>query len=77
MSLITRIGKGSPLTFQEGDNNLNYLDNFIKQVSGSYATTGSNTFIGTQTVIGNLIVFGTSSVSYTTSSTTGVVSSAT
>jgi hypothetical protein len=72
MSLITRIGKGSPLTFQEGDNNLNYLDNFIKQISGSYATTGSNTFIGTQTVIGNLIVFGTSSVSYTTSSTTNI-----
>jgi hypothetical protein len=72
MSLITRIGKGSPLTFQEGDNNLNYLDNFIKQVSGSYATTGSNTFQGTQTVFGNLVVYGTSSVSYTTSSTSNI-----
>jgi hypothetical protein len=72
MPLITRIGKGSPLTFQEGDNNLTYLDNSIKQVSGSYATTGSNTFQGTQTVFGNLVVYGTSSISYTTSSTTNI-----
>lgn len=72
MSLITRLGKGSPLTFQEGDNNLTYLDDFIKQVSGSYATTGSNTFVGTQTVFGNLTVYGTSSISYTTSSTTNI-----
>ena len=72
MSLITRLGKGSPLTFQEGDNNLNYLDNLIKQVSGSYATTGSNTFQGNQTVFGNLTVYGTSSISYTTSSTTNI-----
>jgi hypothetical protein len=72
MPLITRIGKGSPLTFQEGDNNLTYLDNFIKQVSGSYATTGSNTFVGTQTVFGNFVVYGTSSISYTTSSTTNI-----
>ena len=30
MPLIKRITKGSPLTFAEGDGNLDYLDNFIK-----------------------------------------------
>ena len=46
MALIKRLTKGSPLTFAEGDANLDYLDNFIKQISSSYATTGSNTFRG-------------------------------
>ena len=58
MALIKRITKGSPLTFAEGDANLDYLDNFIKQISSSYATTGSNTFISNQTIQGTLIVNG-------------------
>ena len=58
MPLIKRITKGSPLTFAEGDGNLDYLDNFIKQISSSYATTGSNTFISNQTIQGTLIVNG-------------------
>ena len=56
MPLIKRITKGSPLTFAEGDGNLDYLDNFIKQISSSYATTGSNTFTSTQTIQGTLVV---------------------
>ena len=58
MPLIKRITKGSPLTFAEGDGNLDYLDNFIKQISSSYAITGSNTFISNQTIQGTLIVNG-------------------
>ena len=72
MALTKRLVKGSPLTFQEGDNNLQYLEDFIEQISGSYATTGSNTFQGTQTVFGNLIVYGTSSISYTTQSSANI-----
>jgi len=72
MALTKRLVKGSPLTFQEGDNNLQYLEDSILQVSGSYATTGSNTFQGTQTVFGNLVVYGTSSISYTTQSSTNI-----
>jgi hypothetical protein len=72
MALTKRLVKGSPLTFQEGDNNLQYLEDFIEQISGSYATTGSNTFQGTQTVFGDLIVYGTSSISYTTQSATNI-----
>jgi hypothetical protein len=78
MALITRLGKGSPLTFNEGDNNLLYLQSTINNISGSYATTGSNIFVGpqtlngTQTIFGNLIVYGTSSISYTTQSATNI-----
>lgn len=52
MALIKRITKGSPLTFAEGDANLDYLENFIQQISGSNATTGSNTFRANQNIIG-------------------------
>ena len=52
MALIKRITKGSPLTFAEGDANLDYLENFTKQISGSNATTGSNVFRANQTIIG-------------------------
>ena len=54
MPLIKRITKGSPLTFAEGDANLDYLENFTQQVSGSSATTGSNTFTSNQTIQGVL-----------------------
>ena len=78
MALITRLGKGSPLTFNEGDNNLLFLESQINDISGSYATTGSNIFYGAQTVngeqtiFGNLTVFGTSSISYTSQSQTNI-----
>ena len=52
MALIKRITKGSPLTFAEGDANLDYLENFIQQISGSSATTGSNVFRANQNIIG-------------------------
>jgi hypothetical protein len=55
MALIKRITKGSPLTFAEGDGNLDYLDSFIKQISSSYATTGSNVFISDQSIIGGAL----------------------
>ena len=58
MALITRLGKGSPLTFNEGDNNLLFLESQINDISGSYATTGSNTFVGAQTFNGPQTIFG-------------------
>jgi hypothetical protein len=67
MSLIKRLVKGTPLTFAEGDANLEFLEN-LANTTGSFATTGSNQFIGAQTIYGNLTVFGTSSISYITSS---------
>jgi hypothetical protein len=48
--------------------------NTIEEKTGSYATTGSNTFVGSQVISGsvtireNLIVLGSSSITYTTSS---------
>jgi hypothetical protein len=78
MALITRLGKGSPLTFNEGDNNLLFLESQINDISGSYATTGSNTFVGAQTfngpqtIFGNLTVYGTSSISYISQSQTNI-----
>lgn len=68
MTLIKRLVKGAPLTFAEGDANLDYLENLSKTISGSYATTGSNEFTGNQVIFGDLTVFGTSSISYVTSS---------
>jgi hypothetical protein len=67
MSLIKRLVKGTPLTFAEGDANLEFLEN-LANTTGSFATTGSNEFIGAQTIYGNLTVYGTSSIQYTTSS---------
>ena len=52
MSLIKRLVKGTPLTFAEGDANLNYLETLANN-TGSFATTGSNTFVGTQTISGS------------------------
>jgi hypothetical protein len=67
MSLIKRLVKGTPLTFAEGDANLEFLEN-LANTTGSFATTGSNEFIGNQSIFGNLNVYGTSSISYITSS---------
>jgi hypothetical protein len=67
MSLIKRLVKGTPLTFAEGDANLDFLENLANATS-SFATTGSNEFIGNQSIFGNLNVYGTSSIQYTTSS---------
>jgi hypothetical protein len=49
MALTKRLVKGSPLTFAEGDANLDYLE-AVATNTGSFATTGSNTFIGNQTI---------------------------
>ena len=56
MALVKRLTKGSPLTFAEGDANLVYLENLALSGSGgsintgSFATTGSNTFTGNQSI---------------------------
>jgi hypothetical protein len=68
MALVKRLVKESPLTFAEGDGNLDYLENLSLTISSSYATTGSNVFSGSQTIYGNLTVFGTASISHVTSS---------
>jgi hypothetical protein len=52
MALTKRLVKGSPLTFAEGDANLDYLE-AVATNTGSFATTGSNTFIGNQTINGS------------------------
>jgi len=62
MPLIKRLTKGSPLTFAEGDANLDYLDNFIKQISSSYATTGSNVFQGNQRLNGGTLYVGSQTI---------------
>jgi len=67
MPLIKRLVKGTPLTFAEGDANLDFLENLANN-TGSFATIGSNEFIGNQSIFGNLNVYGTSSISYITSS---------
>jgi hypothetical protein len=67
MPLIKRLVKGTPLTFAEGDANLDFLEN-LANTTGSFATTGSNEFLGNQSIFGNLNVYGTSSIQYTTSS---------
>jgi hypothetical protein len=51
MPLIKRTVKGSPLTFAEGDANLDYLE-ALALSTGSLATTGSNVFRANQTIIG-------------------------
>ena len=55
MPLIKRITKGTPLTFAEGDANLDYLE-VLSNNTGSFATTGSNTFYGSQTMFGGISV---------------------
>jgi hypothetical protein len=60
MALITRTGKGSPLTFAEGDANLVYLESLALSGSGGtgVATTGSNIFRGDQTISGSILLPG-------------------
>lgn len=69
MALVKRLVKGSPLTFAEGDANLDYLESLGTRAtfpySGSAKITGSllisgsglNT-IGNQTILGELIISG-------------------
>jgi hypothetical protein len=54
MALIKRLTKGSPLTFAEGDANLDYLEALASNTS-SYATTGSNVFRANQNIIGGTL----------------------
>jgi hypothetical protein len=68
MSLIKRLVKGTPLTFAEGDANLDFLENLANNTSSFAVITGPNQFEGTQTIYGDLTVYGTSSIQYTTSS---------
>jgi len=68
MSLIKRLVKGTPLTFAEGDANLDFLESLANNTSSFAVITGPNQFEGTQTIYGNLTVYGTSSIQYTTSS---------
>ena len=68
MSLIKRLVKGTPLTFAEGDANLDFLETLANNTSSFAVITGPNQFEGTQTIYGNLTVYGTSSIQYTTSS---------
>lgn len=55
MPLIKRITKGTPLTFAEGDANLDYLEALANN-TGSLATTGSNSFNGSQIILGGIYV---------------------
>jgi hypothetical protein len=75
MPIVYRLTKGSPLTHAELDGNFQFLTGSINNISGAYATTGSNTFIGNQTIQGNLSVLGTASFTFTTSSITTISAS--
>jgi hypothetical protein len=55
MALITRLSKGAPLTFAEGDANLIFLQTLANNTA-SLATTGSNVFRGQQTIQDTLYV---------------------
>ena len=54
MALIKRLIKGAPLTFAEGDANLDYLEALATD-TGSFATTGSNVFRADQSIIGGTL----------------------
>jgi hypothetical protein len=54
MPLIKRIVKGTPLTFAEGDANLDYLEALALN-TGSLATTGSNIFNASQNIVGGTL----------------------
>lgn len=62
MALTYRLIKGAPLTFKEGDDNLDYLHNLALSGSvidiGSFATTASNSFKASQIVSGSVTVSG-------------------
>jgi hypothetical protein len=73
MPIVYRLTKGSPLTHAELDGNFQFLTGSINNISGAYATTGSNTFTGNQTIQGNLSVLGT--VTSLSSSVTTISSS--
>ncbi len=57
MALTKRLVKGSPLTFAEGDANLDYLAALATN-TGSFAITGSNQFNGNQIISGSLAITG-------------------
>jgi hypothetical protein len=75
MPIVYRLTKGSPLTHAELDGNFQFLTGSINNISGAYATTGSNTFIGNQTIQGNLSVFGNASFTSISSSVTTISAS--
>ena len=63
MALTKRLVKGSPLTFQEGDDNLDYLETLATN-TGSFVTTSSfNAYTasldpgGTKNIGDNLYLF--------------------
>jgi hypothetical protein len=57
MALTKRLVKGSPLTFAEGDANLDYLAALATN-TGSFAITGSNQFNGNQIISGSVAITG-------------------
>jgi hypothetical protein len=61
MPLIKRTVKGTPLTFSEGDANLDYLEALALN-TGSLATTGSNVFRANQTIIGGSLYVNSATV---------------
>jgi hypothetical protein len=82
MPLVKRLIKGSPLTYQEMDDNLSYLDNKVTGsneniaiFSGSVAISGSNTFrkVGSDILItGSLKVSNSITASYFTGDGSGL-----
>ena len=75
MPLILRTVKGSPLTYQEMDDNLTYLSSSLSQsISSSYATTASYAlnagggtgvgfpFTGSARITGSLLVTGSTNI---------------
>lgn len=62
MALVKRLVKGSPLTFAEGDANLDYLYQLATS-SGSSSTTGSSAVSGSLNVVGSSTITGSSNVS--------------
>lgn len=68
MALVKRLVKGSPLTFAEGDANLDYLyqlatNSGSSAVTGSSNVSGSFNVVGPATVTGSLVVSGSSNIS--------------
>jgi hypothetical protein len=57
MALVKRLEKGSPLTFAEGDANLDYLYSLATN-TGSASVTGSSNVSGSLGVVGPVTVTG-------------------
>ncbi len=57
MALVKRLVKGSPLTFAEGDANLDYLYELATN-TGSSAVTGSLTVSGSSSITGPVTITG-------------------